>query len=61
MAEFYDGQGSTCKSREFLKLGELQNIVSEKLKAGAELESEREAEDSNIYTELYENVLDYKN
>lgn len=60
MAEFYDGQGSTCKSREFLKLGELQNIVSEKLKAGAELESEREAEDSNIYTELYENVLDYK-
>ena len=60
MAEFYDGQGSTCKSMEFLKLGELQNIVSEKLKAGAELESEREAEDSNIYTELYENVLDYK-
>ena len=27
LAEFYDGQGSTSKSREFLKLGELQNIV----------------------------------
>ena len=60
MAEFYDGQGSSCKSREFLKLGELQNIISERLKAGVGFENEREAEDGNIYTELYENVLDYK-
>ena len=29
MVEFYDGQGSTSKSREFLKLGELQNIISD--------------------------------
>lgn len=27
LVEFYDGQGSTSKSREFLKLGELQNLV----------------------------------
>ena len=53
MAEFYDGQGSTGKSREFLKLGEL-------LKAGLALEQEREQENTNIYSELYENVLDYK-
>lgn len=60
LVEFYDGQGSTSKSREFLKLGELQNIVSERLKAGLNMELEREKDDSNIYSELYENVLDYK-
>ena len=60
LVEFYDGQGSTRKSREFLKLGELQNIISERLKAGLTLEQEREQENTNIYSELYENVLDYK-
>lgn len=55
MVEFYDGQGSRSKSREILKLGELQNIVSERLKAGAEAEAEREKEEDGI-----EDVLDYK-
>lgn len=59
-SEFYDGQGSSSKSREFLKLGELQNIVSQRLKAGIELELEREEEKNNIYSGLYENILDYK-
>lgn len=54
LAEFYDGQGNTSKSREFLKLGELQNIVSERLKAGAAMEEEREQADAD------ESVLDYK-
>ena len=48
LAEFYDGQGSTSKSREFLKLGELQNIVSERLKAGLALEQEREQDGTNL-------------
>lgn len=52
LVEFYDGQGSRSKAREFLKLGELQNIVSERLKAGMELELERE--------EPRETILDYK-
>lgn len=43
MAEFYDGQGSSCKSREFLKLGELQNIISERLKAGVGFEKDRKS------------------
>lgn len=60
LVEFYDGQGSRSKSREFLKLGELQNIVSERLKAGLAIELERDNDDSNIFSELYENVLDYK-
>ena len=60
LVEFYDGQGSTAKSREFLKLGELQNIVSERLKTGLSFEQEREQDDTNLYIEMYENVLDYK-
>lgn len=57
MVEFYDGQGSTSKSREFLKLGELQNIISERLKAGSALEQEREIENTTLHSEMYENIL----
>lgn len=60
MVEFYDGQGSTSKSREFLKLGELQNIISERLKTGLALEQERAQENTDLYSEVYESVLDYK-
>ena len=60
LVEFYDGQGSTSKSREFLKLGELQNMVSERLKAGLALEEERMQEGTDIYREGYEDVLDYR-
>lgn len=42
LAEFYDGQGSRCKSRDFIKMGELQNIVSERLKEGIQAEEEKE-------------------
>ena len=59
LAEFFDGQGSMAKSREFLKLGELQNTVSERLRAGFAMERERENDDRAAH-ELYENVLDYK-
>ena len=42
LVEFYDGQGSRCKSRDFIKMGELQNIVSERLKKGVESEEDVE-------------------
>ena len=32
----------------------------ERLKAGLALEQEREQDGTNLYTEMYENVLDYK-
>ena len=35
LVEFYDGQGSSSKSREFIRVGELQNSVSAYLKEGA--------------------------
>lgn len=58
LAEFYDGQGSSCKSRSFLKLGELQNIVSEKLKEGQRIE--QESEETKDTKDTKETILDYK-
>lgn len=59
LAEFYDGQGSRSKSRDFLKLGELQNIVSERLKAGFDREMEREPS-AEKPSARKEEILDYK-
>lgn len=42
LVEFYDGQGARGKSRDFVKAGEFQNIISERLKAGVEAEAEVE-------------------
>lgn len=36
LTEFYDGQGSSSKSRDFLRAGELQNRISAYLKAGVQ-------------------------
>ena len=57
LVEFYDGQGSTSKSRDFLKLGELQNTVSKRLKEGLNMELEREENDAKMQKET---ILDYK-
>ena len=32
LVEFYDGQGSSSKSREYMRVGELQNCISLRLK-----------------------------
>ncbi len=36
LAEFYDGQGVTSKTRNYMRVGELQNCISERLKEGAQ-------------------------
>lgn len=36
LVEFYDGQGSSSKAREYIRVGELQNCISSRLKEGAE-------------------------
>jgi len=46
LVEFYDSQGSSSKSRDYIKVGELLNSISDRLKEGAESSSE-ESEDSN--------------
>lgn len=58
LVEFYDGQGSRSKSRDFIKMGELQNIVSEQLKIGLQLEEECEQQDGDYSEE--ETYFDYK-
>ena len=35
LVEFFDGQGSSSKSREYMRVGELQNCISARLKEGA--------------------------
>ena len=36
LVEFYDGQGATSKTRDYMRVGELQNCVSGRLREGAE-------------------------
>lgn len=36
LLEFYDGQGSSSKTREYIRVGDLQNSISAHLKEGAE-------------------------
>ena len=48
LVELYDGQGSSSRSRDFIKIGELQNTLSERLKEGVENTSEEEEEPKGI-------------
>lgn len=36
LVEFYDGQGASSKSRDYIRVGELQNCVTNRLKNGVE-------------------------
>lgn len=44
LVEFFDGQGSSSKTREYIRVGELQNSISKRLKEGAENAGEEEEE-----------------
>ena len=48
LAEFFDGQGSSSKSREYMRVGELQNCISQRLKEGVQNVSEEEEEQKGI-------------
>ena len=58
LAEFYDGQGSSSKSREYMRVGELQNCISKRLKEGAQNVPPEDEERAGIafsnMTEAYE-------
>lgn len=53
--EFYDGQGSSSRSREYIRVGELQNCISARLKEGVENTSEEEEEQKGI---AFRNMLE---
>ena len=55
LVEFYDGQGSSSKAREYMRVGELQNCISGRLKEGAEKGKEEEEEKDGI---AFSNMLE---
>ena len=55
LVEFFDGQGSSAKSREYMRVGELQNCISKRLKEGAESRGEEEEEKQGI---AFSNMLE---
>lgn len=48
LVEFYDGQGATSKTRDYMRVGELQNSISARLKEGAQRLSEEEEDREGI-------------
>lgn len=55
LVEFYDGQGSSSKAREYIRVGELQNCISERLKEGAQnLDEEGEEREGIAFSNMLE-------
>ena len=48
LVEFYDGQGATSKTRDYMRVGDLQNCISTRLKEGAQRFSEEEEDREGI-------------
>ena len=57
LAEFYDGQGASAKSRDYIRVGELQNCVTDRLKNGVENTSVEEEEKNGL---AFRNMQDRK-
>ena len=54
LAEFFDGQGSSSKSREYMRVGEFMNCISLRLKEGADEEENKEDTAGISFQILYE-------
>lgn len=48
LVEFYDGQGSSSKSREYIRVGELMNLVADRLLEAGENMTEEEEEKTGL-------------
>lgn len=48
LVEFFDGQGSSSKAREYMRVGELLNCISTRLKEGADSTDEEEEDTAGI-------------
>lgn len=48
LSEFYDGQGASSKSRDYIRVGELQNCVTDRLKNGVENTSDEDEERNGL-------------
>lgn len=55
LVEFYDGQGSSSKSRDYMRVGELQNSISARLRQGADSAGEETEQQMGIaFTNMLE-------
>ena len=54
LVEFFDGQGSSSKSREYMRAGEFMNCISLRLKEGADEEENKEDTAGISFQILYE-------
>jgi len=53
LIEFYDGQGSSSKTRDYIRLGDLQNSIGERLREGAAKFTEAEQNAKGLaFTEM---------
>ncbi|MDE7059364.1 MAG: hypothetical protein K2P03_11820 [Lachnospiraceae bacterium] len=52
LVEFYDGQGSSSKTREYMRTGELMNSISSYLKEGMEHKEEEEAQEGIAFADM---------
>ncbi len=48
LVEFFDGQGATSRIRDYMRVGELQNCISARLKEGTKRFGEEEEESAGI-------------
>lgn len=54
LVEFYDGQGSSSKTRDFMKVGEILNCISDRLKEGTSNQEEEEEQGGLAFTNMLE-------
>lgn len=54
LVEFFDGQGSSSKTRDYIRVGELQNCISERLREGAEHTEEEQEEAGIAFSDILE-------
>ncbi|MBQ8971320.1 MAG: hypothetical protein IJ073_08460 [Lachnospiraceae bacterium] len=53
LVEFYDGQGSSSKTRDFIRVGELQNRISERLSEGVDrMSKEDESREGIAFSDM---------
>lgn len=48
LTEFFDGEGNSSRAREYIRSGELMNILSERLREGVAYEEEHEEEERDM-------------
>ena len=61
LVEFYDGHGSSSKTRDFMKVGELLNCISDRLKQGVSNQEEREKNEEKGGNEQEQSGLAFTN